>query len=223
MVTITIQAWVVAAPSGFTLTYVSDTEIFIEWVNAPASNMTMIRAAYGHPPENTEDGYEVYDGTGTNYTDNAVDLATPSIVYYRAWGSSYGVNWTTTFSSADTGGFMSISFLFLTLIILGLGLFLAAFRWKDMLLSYAAALTWMAIGFWWILGDITNFGLDDYWAKILVFVPFILAFTVLLNLMNTEIRMEAGGRSWTERGSIPKESRNRREEYRELLRRRRKK
>ena len=135
------------------------------------------------------------------------------------------------YSSADTGGFMSLSFLFLSLVGLAFGLLVIAFRWKDMLLSYAAALTWMAIGFWWILGDITNFGLDDSWSKILIFVPFILAFTVLLNLMNTEIRMEARGgqgsrgsqstQSWTERGASPRRREvNRTVEYRKMLRKR---
>ena len=114
---------------------------------------------------------------------------------------------------------MSVSFLFAILVILGLVLFIAAFRWKDMLLSYAAALTWMAIGFWWIIGDITNFGLGDPWVQILVFIPFVLAFTVLLRLMNTEIVNESKGRRWTEFGATPKDDKpDRRTEYRDLLR-----
>jgi len=225
VVTVTVQAWVVAAPSGFTLTYISDTEIQIDWVNSPAANATMIRAAYGHPPEDRTDGYEVYYGTNTTYTDDAIDLATPSIVHYRAWAENAGGDWTILYSSADTGGIMSQSFLFIGLLILGLVLFVAAFRWKDLLLSYSAALTWMAIGFWWILGDITNFDLEDPWSQILVFIPFILAFTVLLRLMNTEIRHEASGRegstSWTTSGGTPAgRTTTPAQEYRKRLRKR---
>ena len=114
-----------------------------------------------------------------------------------------------------------MSFLFTIIVVLGLVLFIAAFRWKDMLLSYSAALTWMAIGFWWIIGDITNFGLTDPWVQILVFIPFILAFTVLFRLMNTEIKMESQGKSWTEMGAPPKEqTADRRLEYRKKLRKR---
>lgn len=204
VVVITVQAWVVGNPDGLTLTYISDTEIHIEWEPNPAADITMVRAAYGHLPEDTEDGYEVYRGVGTNCTDDAVDLATPSIIYYRGWSGDVGGNWTAYFGSADTGGMMSLSFLFLTLVALSFGLFVIAFRWKDMLLSYASALTWFAVGFWWLLGDIENFGLEENWVTILVWIPFILGFTVLLRLMNTEIQHEKEGHSWSSWGEEPK-------------------
>ena len=116
---------------------------------------------------------------------------------------------------------MSISFLFLTLVGLGLVLFLAAFRWKDLLLSWTAGLTWLAIGFWWALGDIENFGLTENWQTILVFIPFLLFFVVMLRLMNTEIVQEADGKRWSTYGQAPKgKAASNYEEYKAELRRR---
>ena len=94
-------------------------------------------------------------------------------------------------------------FIFLGILGLAFGLTVICFKWKEVLLSYAAGLTWLAIGFWWMLGDVTNFGLDDPWGKILVFIPFIMFFVVMLRLMNTEIQMEDKGKRWTEWGSKP--------------------
>jgi len=223
-ITITATGFIVGAPGGLTLTYVSDYELGISWTKGENAENTIIRVKYGSYPEDRNDGYLVYYGNETSTTDTNINLAGISeMPYYRAWSQRSDGVWEET-GIWKEANFMSQSFLFLTLVILGLGLFLAAFRWKDMLLSYSAALTWMAIGFWWILGDITVLQLEDPWVKILVFIPFILAFTVLLRLMNVEIQMEAKGRKWTEWGESPgRKSSNyldRYWEYKKELRRR---
>lgn len=219
-VTITASGYIVEAPGGLTLTYVSDYELGISWTKGSDADNTMVRVKYGNFPEDRNDGYLVYHGVNATTTDSNVILASPEIPYYRAWSQRADGVWEELGTTAEAF-FMSISFLFVGLLVLGLGLFVAAFRWKDILLSYAAALTWMAIGFWWVVGDITNFGLSESWSRILIFVPFILSFTVLLRLMNTEILMESKGKKWTEWGSTPKEEApSRRDEYRKELRRR---
>ena len=96
----------------------------------------------------------------------------------------------------------------LVIIILGLTLFIASFRWKDILLSTAAALVWGAIGFWWMIaGGPPGFETTAAWGPLITYVPFLLAFVVLLRLMNTEIIHEASGKNekmaWTEWGSSP--------------------
>jgi len=219
-VVITASGYVVEAPGGLTLTYISDYEIGVSWTKGSGANITMVRAAYDRSVENRDDGYLVYSGNGTSTTMWISNVGFLGSINLRAWSQRGDGMWEELGTTAE-GNFMSMSFLFGILVALGLGLFIAAFRWKDMLLSYSAALTWMAIGFWWILGDISNFGLGDPWVQILVFIPFILAFTVLLRLMNTEISMEAKGKKWSEWGATPKEeSPSRRTEYRNELRNR---
>jgi len=219
-IVVTARGYIVDAPGNFTITYVSDSEVDLDWIKGPSVNNTMVRVKYGSYPEDRDDGYLVYYGTNNNCTDSSILLATYEVPYYKAWNQRNDGIWEEV-GSEEEANFMSMSFLFTVLIILGLVLFVAAFRWRDILVSYAAALTWLAIGFWWIIGDITNFGLEDPWVQILVFIPFILAFAILLRLMNTEIIMEAKGKKWTEYGPTPKEEvPNRRTTYRDELRRR---
>jgi len=218
-VTVTAMGYIGEAPGDFVITYVNDRAVLLEWTKGAGASQTMVRMEYGEYPGDRDDGYLVYLGEGTNCTDSNVLLATYEVPYYRAWSQINGT-WEEIGTTAEAN-FMSMSFLFTIIVVLGLVLFVAAFRWKDLLLSYSAALTWMAIGFWWIIGDITNFGLEEPWVRILVFIPFILAFTVLLRLMNTEIQMESKGRRWTEWGAPPKEEGpDRRLEYRDSLRKR---
>jgi len=219
-VVVTAQGYIGEAPGGLTITYISDYELGVSWTKAPDANSTMVRACYGRPVGDRTDGFEIYYGTGNTTAFWTSNVGVVGPIHLRAWSQRDDGMWEEIGTTAE-GNFMSMSFLFLTLIVLGLVLFIAAFRWKDMLLSYSAALTWMAIGFWWILGDITNFGLSDPWVRILVFIPFILAFTVLLRLMNTEIIQESQGQKWTEWGSTPqRETPSRRESYRKALRKR---
>lgn len=90
-ITITATGIVVAAPGGFTLTYVSDYEIGIDWVKAVGAENTMVRAAVGRYPETITDGYLVYYGDGTSATDTGVSLdETAAAVYYRAWSETAG-------------------------------------------------------------------------------------------------------------------------------------
>lgn len=204
-IVISASGWIAGAPGDFTLTYVSDYEIGISWEMGEDAENTMVRAAYGHVPTDRSDGYEVYSGSDNYATDTSLSLATPEVIYYRAWSQNSDGVWSNLFSSGDTGGFMSLSFLFLGLLFLALTLTLACFRWKDILLSYASALVWLAIGFWWLLGDITNLALADPWSKILVFVPFILFFVVIIRLIGIEVEMERKGQRWREWGSKPPE------------------
>ena len=218
-ITVTAQGVAVMPPQGFTVYYVSDYEIYIEWSVPASANNTLVRAAYGRPVEDRDDGFELYYGTGDNVTHWVSNIGTVGPIYYAAWSETAGT-WD-EIGAVEEANFMSVSFLFAILVILGLVLFIAAFRWKDMLLSYAAALTWMAIGFWWIIDDITNFGLSDPWVQILVLIPFILAFTVLLRLMNTEIVNESKGQRWTDWGAKPTVDKpDRRTEYRRTLKER---
>jgi len=219
-ITVTARGYVGAAPSGLTVAYISDYEVGLNWTKGVDIENTMIRVDWGRTPTSRTDGYLLYYGNATSYL-HFTSIATGTApIHYALWNQRADGMWVEDSTTAEVS-FMSLTVLFVATLILGLALFIAAFRWKDILLSYAAALTWMAIGFWWIVGDLTNFGLSEDWSRILVYVPFVLAFSVLLRLWNTEIKMESKGKSWTEWGPAPKgEPSNRRLEYRKMLRER---
>ena len=91
----------------------------------------------------------------------------------------------------------------------------------DILLRMAASLMWMALAFWLLIGGIAVLPLDESWTKILGWVFVILIFVPLIAQINTEIRHESGGHSWTTWGTPPEEEEtNKTEEYKEHLRRR---
>jgi hypothetical protein len=199
-VTITAVGVIVGAPGAFTLTYISDYQTGISWTMPVGAVNTMIRAAYGHVPTSITDGYQVYYGPGTSFTDNATTIASPEIVYYRAWSQRADGLWGPLWASGDTGGFMSLSFLFLVLVALAVFLLWFSSKRPELLIRLSATLVWWALGFWVVIGDITNLGLDKSWTQILVWVFFILGLVPLIMSMNTEIRHEANGKQWTEFG-----------------------
>jgi len=220
-VTVTAQGYICAEPGNFTLTYVSDYEIGISWKKGEDAVNTMVRAAFGRLPEDRTDGYQVYYGDGTSCTDTALSLATPEIVYYKAWSQNADGQWSELFASADTEGFMSASFLFIGLI--GLAGMLTYFAWRrrHVLICMAASVSWLALGTWLFFGDVTNLQLEETWTQLIGWVFIMMTFACLLFLMDVEIQYEARGRKWTEYGEKPRERPPRSyEEYARRLRER---
>ena len=80
-ITITASGYICGAPGGFTITYVNDYEVQLDWSVGDNAVNTMVRAAYGHFPADITDGYQVYYGNGTTTNDDATSLAAPDIVY----------------------------------------------------------------------------------------------------------------------------------------------
>jgi len=157
-------------------------------------------------------------GGGANITSSDIEDIAEGVVGYHISDLE---------DSTTLGGLLNLNLggetmTLLIIVIIGLTLFLASFRWKDLLLSYAAALTWLAIGFWWVIeGGPPGFETTQTWGPIITYVPFILSFVVFFRLMNTEIRHEASGKSWIEYGAPPKGATlTRAQEYRRELRRR---
>ena len=58
-------------------------------------------------------------------------------------------------------------------------------------------------GFWLLLGDVTNLQLSDPWTIMLAWVFIIMTLVPFLAQMDTEIRHEKKGQSWTEYGKKP--------------------
>ena len=191
------------APTNFNITALGGNLLAINFTVAvdTDADTTLIMGNSGSYPTDKEDGWVTCNTTSNSCTDShglSSDFEQP---YFRAWSYNETSGFSTDYAQGTLGG--GSMFIFLGILGLAFGLTVICFKWKEVLLSYAAGLTWLAIGFWWMLGDVTNFGLDDPWGKILVFIPFIMFFVVMLRLMNTEIQMEDKGKRWTEWGSKP--------------------
>jgi parallel beta-helix repeat protein len=83
------------APSGFTATAVSSTQINLAWTIGIHADFTRIQRKTGSYPVSISDGTNVYNSTGTSHSDSSLSASTP--YYYRAWGW----NNTTKLWSAD--------------------------------------------------------------------------------------------------------------------------
>lgn len=201
-VTITITAWVFGYPGGFTVTYVNDNYVDLTWTNPPDSVNTTVRAAFGHVPEDITDGYQVYLGVGENCSDTALTLASPEIVYYRAWTETEE-GWGELFASADTGELMSASFLFIGLIVLALGVTGLSFARRSIVLSMGAAVGWLVLGTLLVTTPtiLGPYDLTDGWVQVLVFLPFMMSVGCLLwfvsGIGKTKVTMtDTTGRTW---------------------------
>jgi len=135
-VTITASGYVCGAPGGFTITYVNDYELRLDWSVGDDAVNTMVRAAYGRFPEDITDGYQVYYGNGTTTTDDATSLAAPDIVYYRAWSQNVAGLWNeVSYGEDDSGDIMSVSFLFIAWVSLAIFLLGLALEGRNCLSS----------------------------------------------------------------------------------------
>jgi len=145
-VTITVSAWVVGTPSGLVITYISDTEVQLDWTKGAGAENTMVRASYGRAPENRDDGYLVYYGDGITATDTGVNFDEGvADVYYRVWSQSA----TGTWEEVGVIDFMENPNMILAVFgILALGLFISTFAVPRgrVILAFASAGAWMLLG-----------------------------------------------------------------------------
>jgi len=222
-ITITAMGYICGAPGDFTLTYVSDYEVGISWVIPEDATNIIVRAAFGHVPEDISDGYQVYFGDGVSCTDTALSLASPEVIYYRAWCQRSDGVWSNLFSSGNTEGFMSTSFLFIGLVALAIALTVISIKANLLLFRVAAAASWLALGVWLLLSNTTNLSMSTTWTQILGFVFVMMTIAPLTLQMVTEVKKESKGKVWSEWARKPKEpivsrSAKVREEYRSKLR-----
>lgn len=146
-VTITVVGYVVGAPGGLTLTYVSDYEVGISWTKGEDAENTMVRAAVGRLPESRTDGYLVYYGPGTSTSDWKGNLdVIDARIYYRAWSERVDGVWEEGGTSdwlAGGGGMTTIA-----IIMLVLGLTIAAYVVKSGMLYAICIPAWLFFTFY---------------------------------------------------------------------------
>jgi hypothetical protein len=190
-VTVTAYGYIAGTPGGFTITYVSDWEVELDWIPGNGSVETMIRAAFGRQPSSITDGYLVYQGPNSSCIDTAISLTNSEPVYYSAWSRNAGGVYTSLYASGNTEGIMSASFLFIGWIILSLGLTFLAFKVKLMLFRIAPAISWTGLGIYLLIGNITNLGIASAWTQMLGFVFIIMAIGSLLLQVRSDSIHEA--------------------------------
>lgn len=190
-VEITVSAWVVGYPEGFTITYVNDNQLDLAWTKGEDAVNTMIRAASGHVPVDRTDGYLVYYGDGTSFSDTALTLAGPEVIYYRAWSENAVGGWSHLFASGDTEDFMSASFLFIGFILIAAFLSWFAYRVRMLIFSMVAAMSWLGLGTWLLLSGSTNLEMNELWTQIFGLVFIVMTIGVLTLSMRSSIRHEA--------------------------------
>jgi len=155
-VTITAMGFIIAPPSGFTVTYISDNEIHLSWINPPGSMATMIRADYGEPPVNMTDGYLVYNGAGADCSDTTysteeafnVDTPNPGTVYYRAWSQRNDGVWGNMYIQADTEDIVMISFTFLAALLIPIALVILTFMISASFFRFLTAGAFAICSYW---------------------------------------------------------------------------
>ena len=189
-VTVTAYGFIAGTPGGFSVTYVSDWEVELDWVPGNGSTETMVRAAFGRQPTSPTDGYLVYSGSNSSCIDTAVSLTNSEPIYYSAWAKGPGGVYTSLYASGNTEGLMSASFLFIGWIILSLGLTFLAFKVKLMLFRMAPAISWAGLGIYLLIGNITNLGIASAWTQMLGFVFLIMSIASLLLQVKSDSQHE---------------------------------
>lgn len=149
---------VVANPSGsggitaFTITYINDNQLDMEWTTWGDVANVMIRADFGRypsdiPDEDTtpSDGYLVYYGSGSSTSDTSVMLGDNLVnPYYKVWAQKADGKW--HLSPASDFEENTTMYL-LAFIVLALGLTIGTFVLKTgrRILAFASAGAWIVL------------------------------------------------------------------------------
>jgi hypothetical protein len=166
-VTITATGVVVGAPTGFTVTYIDDHTVQLDWGMPAGADKIMIRAKYGDYPAEpvpigTEptDGYLLYYGNGITTQDTAVNLDEMYLpVYYRAWIKTAGGAWSPLYADGYVEGpgmamMAEVLGNFLILLIAGALIWLAFWQRSNMLQILAGFVS-VGFGIYWLTVDVT--------------------------------------------------------------------
>lgn len=109
-------------------------------------------------------------------------------------------------------------YLFVTLVLMVLGLNLIQIRRPNILVAFSISMIWFSLALWLFFGSSPPLTLAQDWTGVLIWVFVMLAFVPWLFQMDTEITNEANGKRWKSWGRPPKEGINRRKEYQDTLR-----
>lgn len=160
------------APTNFTAIQSGTNEIVLNWTMGVYAATTIIRGSTENFPVTITDGYEVYNGAGTNATLVGLSL-TFETYYYSAWSENpTGLS----LDNAETkiGG---ESMLLLIVFLLPMG-FTGLYAWKrEMWMGLVSSIGWVCLGVYFMLEVSASPGLfevTDIWMG-LVWLCFVLA------------------------------------------------
>ncbi len=140
--------------TGFTITYVSDTNLKFDWGFSDDAVKIMIRAKYGAypadiPNENTDpsDGYLVYYGSDVSCSDTSMDFnENLGTLYYKAWAQRADNTWHTDFQS---GWKESQEMILLFFLGLAIGMTALAIKNTYWIMKVLAGFTWFGLLAYW--------------------------------------------------------------------------
>jgi len=87
-----------SAPSSFSATKGGTDSVSLTWTKGNKADKTRIQRKTGGYPSSISDGTNVYNNTGSSYTDSSLSAGTK--YYYRAWSyNSTGNDWSSSYAS----------------------------------------------------------------------------------------------------------------------------
>lgn len=132
----------------FTATYISDTQVQLDWTVSPEVDKVMIRASYGSEPDDIpdedtapSDGYLVYYDAGLSANDTSMDFdQNPGPLYYKAWAQKVDGKWYTT---SLTDWKESKTLALIAIVLLCALVSYLSIRSSNILLALGASITWI--------------------------------------------------------------------------------
>jgi len=151
-VTVTASPLFTGGITSFTITYVSDTNLKLDWVMGGDAVQVMIRAKYGAYPADIPDqftaptdGYLAYYGAGLTTNDTSMNFdQNPGYLHYKAWAQRGDGTWHT---DVATGLQESKVMLLLTFAFLALTLTAVMFVTRSGMLGWPAAMFWAVLAY----------------------------------------------------------------------------
>jgi len=135
--------------TSFTITYINETQIDLEWTVDPTVDKVMVRAKYGEYPDDIpnenvapSDGYLVYYGFEFSTSDTSMDFDTNlGILYYKAWAQKPNGKW-----YVETSEGFKESEVVTLILIFGFGLVISgwAIHKKEPVIGLVGSAVWLA-------------------------------------------------------------------------------
>ena len=140
----------IAPPTNLILTDMGAISVNATWNKSAGATYTMVRVKRSAAPANPTDGELLYYYTGTDFTTVGYALETTEY-FFRAWSfASDNVTYSAGYAEASIGGenmeTLAGNFFFMILAILALGLVIAMFATKQMMLGFPAGMFWFILG-----------------------------------------------------------------------------
>lgn len=147
---ITANPMFTAGITSFNITYISDTQMDLDWTVDATVDKVMVRAKYGGYPADIpndittpSDGYLVYYGNGIAVSDTSMDFdQNLGFLYYKAWAQKLDGTW---YINTSTGNKESRTMVLILLV--GFATFLSIFGMikKNPLFTVFGAAGWLSV------------------------------------------------------------------------------